>query len=106
MHEPTEREMLYDMVRRFASEQIAPHVTDWDEAGEFPRQLYLQAAELGLLGIGYPEEWGGTPASHSLRSALWIALCRHGASGGVLASLLSHNIGLPPVVALGSEALC
>ncbi|WP_218243327.1 acyl-CoA dehydrogenase family protein [Comamonas fluminis] len=106
MHEPTEREMLYDMVRRFASEQIAPHVTDWDEAGEFPRQLYLQAAELGLLGIGYPEEWGGTPASHSLRSALWIALCRHGASGGVLASLLSHNIGLPPVVALGSETLC
>ena len=105
MHEPTEREMLYDMVRRFASEQIAPHVTDWDEAGEFPRQLYLQAAELGLLGIGYPEEWGGTPASRSLRSALWIALCRHGASGGVLASLLSHNIGLPPVVALGSDAL-
>ena len=106
MHEPTEREMLYDMVRRFASEQIAPHVTEWDEAGEFPRSLYQQAAELGLLGIGYPEEWGGTPASHSLRSALWISLCRHGASGGVLASLLSHNIGLPPVVALGSEALC
>ena len=101
----SERDMLYDMVRRFATEEIAPHVTAWDEAGEFPRQLYRQAAKLGLLGIGYPQELGGTPATHSLRAALWIALCRYGGSGGVLASLLSHNIGLPPVVAYGSEAV-
>ena len=105
MTDAAEREMLYDLVRRFAREHIAPHVTAWDEAGEFPRQLYRQAAELGLLGIGYPEELGGTAATHSLRAALWLALCRHGGSGGVLASLLSHNIGLPPVVALGSDAL-
>ena len=103
--EMSERDMLYDMVRRFATEHIAPHVTAWDDAGEFPRQLYRQAAELGLLGIGYPQELGGTPATHSLRAALWIALCRYGGSGGVLASLLSHNIGLPPVVLLGSQAL-
>ena len=105
MTDAAEREMLYDLVRRFAREQIAPHVTAWDEAGEFPRQLYRQAAELGLLGIGYPEELGGTAATHGLRAALWLALCRYGGSGGVLASLLSHNIGLPPVLALGSDAL-
>ncbi|MDR2297091.1 MAG: acyl-CoA dehydrogenase family protein [Comamonas sp.] len=105
MTDAADREMLYDTVRRFATEHIAPHVTAWDEAGEFPRELYAQAAELGLLGIGYPEHLGGTPATHGLRAALWLALCRHGASGGVLASLLSHNIGLPPVVALGSAAL-
>ncbi|MDR0214598.1 MAG: acyl-CoA dehydrogenase family protein [Comamonas sp.] len=105
MTDAADREMLYDTVRRFATEHIAPHVTTWDEAGEFPRELYAQAAELGLLGIGYPEHLGGTPATHGLRAALWLALCRHGASGGVLASLLSHNIGLPPVVALGSAAL-
>lgn len=105
MTDATERDMLYDMVRRFAREHIAPHVTAWDEAGEFPRQLYRQAAELGLLGIGYPQELGGTVATHGLRAVLWLALCRHGGSGGVLASLLSHNIGLPPVVALGSDAL-
>jgi acyl-CoA dehydrogenase len=105
MNAQAQRELLYDTVRRFAREQIAPHVTQWDDAGEFPRQLYRQAAELGLLGLGYPEALGGTPASHMLRAAMWLALCRHGASGGVLASLLSHNIGLPPVVALGSDAL-
>lgn len=105
MTDTADREMLYDTVRRFATEYIAPYVTAWDEAGEFPRELYSQAAELGLLGLGYPEPLGGTPATHGLRAALWLALCRHGASGGVLASLLSHNIGLPPVVALGSAAL-
>ena len=100
-----ERALLADTVARFAREQIAPHVTAWDAAGEFPRGLYRQAAELGLLGLGYPEAYGGTPASHALRISLWVPLCRYGASGGVLASLLSHNIGLPPVLALGSEAL-
>ena len=100
-----ERALLADTVARFARERIAPHVTAWDAAGEFPRSLYREAAELGLLGLGYPEAYGGTPASHRLRLSLWVPLCRYGASGGVLASLLSHNIGLPPVMALGSESL-
>lgn len=100
-----ERALLADTVARFARERIAPHVTAWDAAGEFPRALYREAAALGLLGLGYPEAYGGTSASHRLRLSLWVPLCRYGASGGVLASLLSHNIGLPPVLALGSEAV-
>ena len=96
---------LYDSVARFAREEIAPHVDDWDAAGEFPRALYRRAAELGLLAIGYPEHLGGTPAGYAMRLPVWGALCRHGGSGGVLASLFSHNIGLPPVVAHGSAEL-
>ncbi|MEG0149157.1 MAG: acyl-CoA dehydrogenase family protein [Comamonas sp.] len=103
--EREDRELLAATVRRFAREQIAPYVTQWDDAGEFPRELYRQAAALGLLGLGYPQVLGGTPASSGLRATLWVELCRHGGSGGVLASLLSHNIGLPPVLALGSAAL-
>ncbi len=99
------RTALTDTVERFACTEIAPHVTAWDAAGEFPRALYRRAGELGLLGLGYPEQYGGTPASQRLRLSMWVALCRHGGSGGVLASLLSHNIGLPPVLALGSEAV-
>ncbi len=99
------RDALSATVERFARTEIAPHVTAWDSEGEFPRALYRRAGELGLLGLGYPEEYGGTPAPHALRLPLWVALCRYGTSGGVLASLLSHNIGLPPVVALGSESV-
>jgi acyl-CoA dehydrogenase len=100
-----DRAALADTVRRFAETEIAPHVQAWDDAGEFPRALYTRAAELGLLGLSYPEELGGTPASYSLKLPAWIALARHGRSGGVLASLFSHNIGLPPVVLHGSEAV-
>ncbi|MBY0408748.1 MAG: acyl-CoA dehydrogenase family protein [Burkholderiaceae bacterium] len=100
-----DRDALSRTVERFARSDIAPHVTAWDAAGEFPRSLYHRAGELGLLGLGYPETYGGTPAPYALRMELWLALSRHGASGGVFASLLSHNIGLPPVLAQGSEAV-
>ena len=96
---------IAESVKRFAQREIAPHVTQWDDAGEFPRALYRQAADLGLLALGYPEELGGTPASWRLRNAMTVSLCRYGGSGGVLASLFSHNIGLPPVLHHGPEAL-
>lgn len=111
MRAPTDDELradraaLTDTVTRFARTEIAPHVDAWDAAGEFPRALYRRAGDLGLLGLGYPEQYGGTPASYALRLPLWKALCRYGTSGGVLASLLSHNIGLPPVLAHGSDAV-
>lgn len=98
-----DRAALADTVRRFAEHEIAPNVQAWDEAGEFPRALYARAAELGLLGLGYPEALGGTPASYALKLPAWVALARYGKSGCVLASLFSHNIGLPPVVLHASD---
>ncbi len=96
---------LEDTVRRFARERIAPNADAWDQAQGFPRELYREAAALGLLGLGYPEALGGTPAPYALRNAMSVALARHGGSGGVMASLFSHNIGLPPVLRHGTEAL-
>ncbi len=105
MNTTEEAATLTDMVQRFATREIAPHAAQWDEAGEFPRSLYARAAELGLLGLGYPEALGGTPASWCMRNAMTQALCRYGASGGVFASLFSHNIGLPPVLRHGTPEL-
>jgi len=100
-----DHEALRDSVARFAAERIAPYVTEWDEAGSFPRSLYREAAEIGLLGIGYPEALGGTPATTSMRMVIAQTMSRVSASGGILASLFSHNIGLPPIVALGAPEL-
>jgi acyl-CoA dehydrogenase len=91
-------------VRRWVDAEIAPHVHAWDEAGGFPRALYRRAAELGLLQLGYPEELGGTPCPLAFRLAAAEEIARTGA-GGLMASLFSHHIGLPPVVAHGSPAL-
>ena len=90
--------------RRFVEREIAPHVAAWDEAETFPRTLYAQAAEAGLIGLGYPEEYGGTPAPMRLRLVATEEVARAG-SGGLMASLFSHSIGLPPIVAHGSEVL-
>ena len=98
-------EALTDTLTRFAKREIEPYINAWDEAGEFPRSLYLRAAELGLLGMGYPEHLGGSPATWRMRNTLSKQLSRMGGSGGLLASLFSHNIGLPPVLRYGSETL-
>jgi acyl-CoA dehydrogenase len=99
-----EHEAFRATVRRFVAAEIAPHVAEWDEAGTFPRGLYRRAAEVGLIGIGYPEALGGTPADvfHSIAAAEEVA---RAGCGGVQASLGSHGIALPPIVAHGSEAL-
>ena len=100
-----ECEALGYLVTRFATREVAPHATQWDTAGEFPRDLYTRAAQLGLLGLGYPEDLGGTPASHRMRNVVTLGMARHGACGGVGASLFSHGIALPPILRHGSTDL-
>jgi acyl-CoA dehydrogenase len=98
-------QLLEDAARRFIQTEVAPNLEAWEEAGQFPRSLYARAAELGWLGMGYPEALGGTPTPWAVRNAMTMALARTGGSGGLLASLFSHNIGLPPVLRHGSPAL-
>jgi acyl-CoA dehydrogenase len=97
--------LVEDAARKFVQTEVAPNLGAWEEAGEIPRSLYQRAAEMGWLEMGYPEEFGGTPSPWKLRNALTIALARSGGSGGLMASLFSHNIGLPPVVRHGSPEL-
>ena len=54
-------EMVRRSVREFVDKAIRPHIDDWEEEGAFPEELYRQAGEVGILGIGYPEALGGTP---------------------------------------------
>jgi acyl-CoA dehydrogenase len=91
-----EHEAFREVVRRFVQKEIEPHAHEWDEAGEFPRALYLKAAEIGLLGLGFPEEYGGVAADQFMKIVASQELARAGA-GGISASLMSHTIGSPPI---------
>ncbi len=53
------QEMIRQEARRFAQEEIAPHVREWDEAAHFPRDVFTKMGELGFLGVLVPEEYGG-----------------------------------------------
>jgi acyl-CoA dehydrogenase len=99
-----EHQQFRDSVRDWVAREIAPNVNAWDEAEGFPRELYAKASAIGLLGLGYPEEFGGTPGDLFYHLILSEELARPGA-GGVAASLMSHSIGLPPIRAYGSAAL-
>ena len=50
---------LRDTVRAFAQNKIAPHAAEIDRSNSFPRELWPQLGELGLLGVTVEEEWGG-----------------------------------------------
>ncbi|MFT6556275.1 acyl-CoA dehydrogenase family protein [Sneathiella sp.] len=91
-----------ETLRRFVETEIEPFASQWDEEETFPRALYKKAADIGLLGIGYPEEFGGIDADIYYLLAGAEELGRAGA-GGVTASLLSHTIGAPPIKNVGNQ---
>lgn len=99
-------EALAQSVRRFVEREIAPNIDRWETEGELPRDLHRKAAEAGILGLRYPEEYGGHSEGFDIFHGLTQTeeLSRVGA-GGLGASLMTHGIGLPPILALGSEEL-
>ncbi len=99
-----EHEAFRDTIRRFVAKEIEPFAAQWDEAEIFPRELYLAAARIGLLGLGFPEEYGGVETDSFYGIIAAQELARAGA-GGIAASLQSHTIGAPPIAFAGSEAL-
>ena len=104
LHETEVHAQLRAVARRFAEREIAPHAHAWDEAGEFPRELYGKAAAAGLLATSYPEAYGGGGGDLSHALAMSEELILHGTSVGTVVGLGSHGIALPPILLAGTEA--
>ncbi len=88
-----EQRLLRQTVREFAQAEIAPHVREWDQAQQYPRELIGKMAELGLMGIQIPEQWGGAGMS-----AIDYCLCLEEIARvdpAVALSVAAHN-GLGP----------
>ena len=92
-----EHQMTQKMVRDFAQKEIAPVIKEYDRKQEPIPFALKRMGELGILGIGHPEHLGGT-AEHDvfMKVAVSEELMRS-TSGGLVASLGSLDIGLPPV---------
>ncbi len=95
-------EMVRGSVRDFVKKEILPYIDEWEEQGAFPVDLYRQAGEVGILGIGYPEELGGTPGDIFFKVAASEELMRSG-SGGLVAGLGSLDIAIPPIIRHGTD---
>ena len=94
-------EMVRRSVKEFVDREILPNIEDWEEMNEFPRTLHKKAGDIGILGIGYPDEYGGTPGDIFFQVAAWEEIMRCG-SGGVAAGLGSLNIAIPPILSQGT----
>lgn len=94
--------ILRESVRKFIAREIAPFVDEWEAAKTFPLELYRKAGNAGFFGLGFPDEYGGTPCDmfHKVAYIEEIIRCK---SVGLASSLGSGAIALPPILALGSE---
>ena len=84
-----EQKQLQRTVRDFAQTEIAPHVMEWDEASRFPSELIPKLAELGLLGIIFPENYGGAGLGYIEYAIAIEELAR--VDGSVALIVAAHN---------------
>lgn len=100
-----ERQELRKTVRAFVEREILPHVEEWERTGELPRELHRKAAEVGLLGAGFPEEAGGSGGDGADAVIVCEEMHQAGAPGGVFASLFTCGIAVPHMIASGDARL-
>ena len=93
-----ERAALRESARQFTEREIVPHLQEWEDAGEIPRELHRTAGALGLLSVGFPEEVGGGGDLFD-QVAMSEAMFAAGASSGLMAGLFTCGIALPHIAA-------
>ncbi|PYU34646.1 MAG: acyl-CoA dehydrogenase [Acidobacteria bacterium] len=98
-----EQQQLQRTVRDFAQSEIAPHVMEWDEASRFPAELIPKLAELGLLGVIFPENYGGAGLGYIEYVIAIEELAR--VDGSVALIVAAHNsLCTNHIFKFGSEA--
>ena len=97
-----DQKLLRRSIREFAESELRPHVMEWDEAQQFPRDLLAKFADLGLMGIQFPEQYGG-----SAMSAVDYCICIEELARvdpSVCLSIAAHNgLGAAHIAMFGTE---
>src|SRR5262245_29135954 len=97
-----DQQLLRETVREFAEAELRPHVMEWDEAQAFPHELIDKLAALGLMGIQFPEQYGGAAMSSVDYCVCIEELARVDPS--VCLSVAAHNgLGTAHVAAFGTD---
>src|SRR6185312_10817998 len=97
-----EQKLLQETVRRFAEEVVKPRAKEIDESGEFPRDFYDQAGELGLAGVAMPEEYGGAGMDTISYCVVIEEISRMCATSGVILSV-NNSLVCDPLLKYGTE---
>ena len=97
-----EQKMIRDMVRDFTANEIAPIAAELDEKGEFPAEIIAKMGELGLMGVPFPEEYGGAGMDYVSYTTAVYEIARVCASTAI--TMAAHtSLGMTPIYLVGSE---
>lgn len=98
-----EHNQLRQLARDFAEREIAPHAHKWDKEGGFPREIFRQLAELGLLGIRFGEEYGGLGLDWWFTTAYVEGLTWARSGGTVMSILVDTDMATPIIDEIGTH---
>ena len=98
-----EHEMFRRTLRDYVERELAPHALEWDEAGIFPREVFRKAAEIGALGVNYPESVGGAGGDYWHVVVLAEELVRSLNSGVNMALLVQAQMATPLLHQIGTD---
>src|SRR5438067_12249626 len=97
-----EHDLFRQNLRAYVERELAPHALEWDEAGIFPREVFRGLAELGALGVNYPEEVGGAGGDYWHVVVLAEELVRSHNSGVNMGILVQAQIATPIIEEIGT----
>src|SRR5881628_1561826 len=93
-----EHDLFRQNLRAYVERELTPHALEWDEAGIFPREVFRGMAEIGALGINYPESVGGAGGDYWFVVVLAEELIRS-QNAGVNMGLLVQSQMATPIIA-------
>ena len=100
----TDHEMLRETIRRFIADRVLPHADKWEDDGCVPREVLREMGALGLFGIRYPEQYGGS-ALDTLSTVVLAEELGRSTYGGFAVTVLVHtDMASPHLVHAGTEA--
>jgi acyl-CoA dehydrogenase len=97
-----EHEEFRAAVRTFVAKELQPHAREWEDARWFPNSVFARLAELGYIGLKFPQQYGGD--EDPVADAVFVEELARCGSGGVAAGIGAHGgIALPPIWRFGTE---
>ncbi|EPZ37233.1 acyl-CoA dehydrogenase, partial [Anoxybacillus ayderensis] len=97
-----EQQMIKEMVRDFAEKEIAPYASKWDEEAIFPIETFKKMGELGLFGIPFPEQYGGS-GGDTISYAIAVEEIGRACGGTGLSYAAAVSLGASPIYYFGTE---
>ena len=100
-----QHDMFRQAVRSFVDKEVAPHIEEWEGAGQIPKSIWPRMGELGFLGVEYDEKYGGAGADFLTSAVLHEEMARSRSGSLAMAVGVQTDMASPHLYWTGSEAL-